>query len=482
MHYLSKDDQVFLTQVDNHARGRSKINSRFGYDFYLSLLADLQKVAFPGLIVVAAIVAGEFGLTADARSEPRSFFLAAGLLGAVVFSAISAYFNLNWGHAKQPQVLAAVIALTASFAILTGFIYFLIPQQFLWKWLGQWYCLSLFMAVVLRSSLALLAKTSAGAEGVAPNVAVYGPAALAERIARLIRTQENSDVEIYVERQGFASARDRTIDALINGVQTGKYSRVVLGCHTNDVSCIRDVLAALQNLSVEVQLCLDAAPLSGVFGEPHDSDGLLLLAVQTPPLAPREQLMKAAMDYGLGVIALILAAPVMLLIAVAIKLDSGGPIFFVQSRHGYNQRIVRVIKFRTMTVAEDGAVVVQAVRGDRRVTRVGRILRRTSLDELPQIFNVLRGELSLVGPRPHALAHNEAYSQQIACYAERHKMKPGMTGWAQVNGCRGETRTIEDMRKRVEFDLHYIKNWSIWLDLKILAKTIKVPFSSTNAY
>jgi exopolysaccharide biosynthesis polyprenyl glycosylphosphotransferase len=172
----------------------------------------------------------------------------------------------------------------------------------------------------------------------------------------------------------------------------------------------------------------------------------------------------------------------MLAAAIAIKLDSRGPVFFIQSRHGYNHRVIRVVKFRTMTVAEDGAVVTQAVRGDKRVTRVGRFLRRTSLDELPQLFNVLRGELSLIGPRPHAVTHNESYSQILARYANRHKVKPGITGWAQVNGCRGETKTPEDMRKRVELDLYYIKNWSPVLDAQILARTLLVPFYSSNAY
>src|SRR5258706_16458267 len=134
-----------------------------------------------------------------------------------------------------------------------------------------------------------------------------------------------------------------------------------------------------------------------------------------------------------------------------------------------------------MTVAEDGPVVTQAVRGDKRVTRVGRFLRRTSLDELPQLINVMRGELSLVGPRPHAVIHNQSYAEILSNYATRHKVKPGITGWAQVNGCRGETKTPEDMRKRVELDLYYIKNWSAWFDLQILARTLLVPFNS-NAY
>ncbi len=200
------------------------------------------------------------------------------------------------------------------------------------------------------------------------------------------------------------------------------------------------------------------------------------------PLSAREVLIKAAMDYFLGAIALAIFAPAMVVIGIAIKCDSPGPIFFVQRRHGLNHKIIRVFKFRTMTVTEDGPVVTQAVRGDKRVTQVGRFLRRTSLDELPQLINVLRGELSLVGPRPHAVAHNEYYAGILTNYTCRHKVTPGITGLAQVNGCRGETKTLEEMRQRVDFDLCYINNWSPWLDLKILARTLIVPFFSQNAH
>jgi putative colanic acid biosynthesis UDP-glucose lipid carrier transferase len=172
----------------------------------------------------------------------------------------------------------------------------------------------------------------------------------------------------------------------------------------------------------------------------------------------------------------------MLFVAAAIKLDSSGPVFFIQSRHGYNHRIIRIVKFRTMTVAEDGVDIRQAVRGDHRITRVGAFLRSTSLDELPQLFNVVRGELSLVGPRPHAVIHNNWYAEKLARYSCRHKVKPGITGLAQIRGCRGETSTPEAMQKRLEFDLEYIKNWSPWLDLAILARTAFVPFFDRSAY
>ncbi len=172
----------------------------------------------------------------------------------------------------------------------------------------------------------------------------------------------------------------------------------------------------------------------------------------------------------------------MALIAIAIKLDSKGPVLFRQRRHGYNYRVVEVLKFRTMTVMEDGAQITQATKNDKRITRVGAFLRRTSLDELPQFWNVIRGDMSIVGPRPHAIAHNNYYDDLIENYANRHRVKPGITGWAQVHGFRGETATPDMMANRVRYDLEYIENWSLWLDLKIVIMTPLFGLFRRSAY
>jgi len=181
--------------------------------------------------------------------------------------------------------------------------------------------------------------------------------------------------------------------------------------------------------------------------------------------------LKALQDYALAAIGLFLALPIFLVIALAIKLDSRGPVLFRQRRHGRDHRIITVLKFRTMNVCEDGDKVTQARRGDTRITRIGWLLRRSSLDELPQLINVLRGEMSIVGPRPHALAHNAYYGSLIENYGERHQVKPGITGWAQVHGFRGETSSLELMASRVRYDLEYVENRSVWLDLKIIVMT-----------
>jgi len=170
------------------------------------------------------------------------------------------------------------------------------------------------------------------------------------------------------------------------------------------------------------------------------------------------------------------------IVALAIKLDSPGPVLFMQTRHGFNGKRFKILKFRTMTVLEDGATIPQAVRGDSRVTRIGLWLRKTSIDEIPQFFNVLKGDMSIVGPRPHAVAHDSYYAELISRYAFRHHVKPGITGWAQVHGCRGETRTVHSMKERVDHDIWYVGNWSLLLDLYIILRTAVEVMRSRNAY
>jgi exopolysaccharide biosynthesis polyprenyl glycosylphosphotransferase len=178
------------------------------------------------------------------------------------------------------------------------------------------------------------------------------------------------------------------------------------------------------------------------------------------------------LDVAVACLALLVLAPLLVLVALAIRLDAPGPVLFRQTRTGLSGRVFRIYKFRTMRVLEDGPEVRQACRSDARVTCVGRLLRRTHLDELPQLLNVLRGEMALVGPRPHALAHDQHYGREIPAYRLRFQVKPGMTGWAQVNGARGETPTLEHMQRRIDLDLWYAENRSLWLDLQILVRTV----------
>jgi putative colanic acid biosysnthesis UDP-glucose lipid carrier transferase len=213
-----------------------------------------------------------------------------------------------------------------------------------------------------------------------------------------------------------------------------------------------------------------------------EMNGIPMLAICDTPFHGMNAVRKRAIDIALASLGILLASPLMLLAAIAVKLSSPGPVLFKQRRYGLHGEQILVYKFRSMTVCEDGEVLVQAQRGDLRTTALGRFLRRTSLDELPQLFNVLTGTMSFVGPRPHAVAHNELYRKLISGYMIRHKVRPGMTGWAQVHGLRGETANVEQMRQRVEYDLDYLRHWSLWLDFKILLRTALIVIHGRNAH
>ena len=245
---------------------------------------------------------------------------------------------------------------------------------------------------------------------------------------------------------------------------------------------IRGVIQRLADTTASVYIVPDLFVFQMLNSRWTDIQGLPVVSVFENPFYGIDGMLKRCVDVTLACFALVLLAIPMLLIAIAVKLTSPGPVFFRQLRYGLDGKEILVWKFRSMNVQENGALVKQATRNDRRLTPIGGFLRITSIDELPQIFNVLTGEMSLVGPRPHANAHNEFYRSQIEGYMLRHKVTPGITGLAQVNGCRGETDTLDKMEKRVLFDHQYIREWSIWLDLQIIYKTFAVVFGRHNAY
>lgn len=251
------------------------------------------------------------------------------------------------------------------------------------------------------------------------------------------------------------------------------------GFRAEQLASLTDALGVLPQ---SVRLIPDAS-LETLLHLPIRSVGRVLsVELQTGPMNAVQRFAKRAFDFTTAFVLLVATAPLLALVALAIKLDSAGPVLFVQRRLGYRGLQFSIFKFRTMSVLEDGSEVHQAQKGDRRVTRVGRFLRRTSLDELPQLFNIVRGEMSLVGPRPHAVAHDVYYARHIWLYELRQHVLPGMTGWAQVNGCRGETISPADMRKRVEYDIYYIKNASLAFDVKILFLTIGEVIRQRNAH
>jgi putative colanic acid biosynthesis UDP-glucose lipid carrier transferase len=247
-----------------------------------------------------------------------------------------------------------------------------------------------------------------------------------------------------------------------------------------NVPRIGELINTLRDTTASVYFVPDAFAFDLIQGRIVEINGMPALSVCETPLHGMEAVFKRSMDIVLAGLGLVLLSPFLLLIAAAVRLTSRGPALFRQRRYGLDGEEILVYKFRSMRVCEDGPVVTQAHKGDPRITPIGAFLRRTSLDELPQLINVLQGKMSLVGPRPHAVAHNEQYRKLIDGYMIRHKVRPGITGLAQVNGLRGETRTLEKMCERVRYDLEYLRNWSPWLDIRILFKTIGVVIRDRN--
>ena len=245
---------------------------------------------------------------------------------------------------------------------------------------------------------------------------------------------------------------------------------------------IRKLLDDLHDTTASIYFMPDVNIFDMMQSRFDNVGGVPVVAICESPYSGVDSVVKSTSDIVLAALLLILLSPLMLCIALAVKFTSVGPAIFKQRRYGLDGEEITVYKFRSMTVSEDGNKIDQAQKNDPRITKIGAFLRRTSLDELPQFINVLQGRMSIVGPRPHAVAHNELYRTLIKGYMLRHKIKPGITGWAQVNGLRGETEVLEKMQARIEYDLYYLRNWSIWLDLWIIMLTAWVVLRRDNAY
>jgi len=245
---------------------------------------------------------------------------------------------------------------------------------------------------------------------------------------------------------------------------------------------IQSLLESLQNTTASIHFVPDIFGVSVIQGRLEDMGGVPVVGLMVAPFTGINGFIKRVSDIVLSTLILILISPILVMLAIGVKVSSPGPVIFRQRRTGLDGEIIEVYKFRSMRTTDDGAVVKQATRDDPRITPFGAFIRKTSLDELPQFVNVLQGRMSIVGPRPHAVAHNEQYRKLVKAYMARHKVKPGITGWAQVNGLRGETDTLDKMAARIEYDLEYLRNWTLGLDLLIIARTVKLVFLDRSAY
>ena len=273
-----------------------------------------------------------------------------------------------------------------------------------------------------------------------------------------------------------------SLNMLPQYVRSHDISTIYLSLPMANQMRILNILDELKDTTASIYFVPDTFMTDLIQGHMGQIDGIPVVAVCETPFQGFNGFLKRLSDIVFSLIIITLISPLLLIIALAVKFTSPGPIIFKQRRYGLDGKEILVYKFRSMTVTEDGNQITQAQKQDKRITPLGAFLRKSSLDELPQFFNVLQGRMSVVGPRPHAVAHNELYRKQIKGYMIRHKVKPGITGWAQVNGLRGETDTLEKMKDRIDFDLDYLRNWSLRLDAHIILKTILVVFKDQNAY
>lgn len=384
-------------------------------------------------------------------------------------------------------------------AFVTTFL-FLFAAAFLLKisaiysrvWTVSFAMAAFFGTLIARLVAARLLKLVGGRQLFTRNVVICGNGPQARRLLQHIgrvRPQFVSLVGLFTDLEATKSECSQCpilggVDDVVTYARENEVDDIVIALPWSADEQIAALVAKLRVLPVNVYLGADLIGFSVALRQPPDHFGNLpIMEIMGRPLSGWGALLKATEDYVLGFLFAVALSPVMLLIALAIKLDSRGPVLFRQKRYGFVNTTFHILKFRTMKHTPISATKTeQAVRNDPRVTRVGRFLRRWSLDEIPQIFNVLSGSMSLVGPRPHAIDHDEEYAQKIRGYFARHRVKPGITGWAQVNGLRGQTDTVDKMERRVQYDISYVENWSLLFDLRILALTGYALLSGRNAY
>ncbi len=414
------------------------------------------------------------------------------LLVPLAFSSAGIYQSWRGGLliSEMRRVTLALIGVIL-ILILLGFVT-KTSSDYSRLWLGGWALLSwmLLMAyhVFLRFALRWIRQKGFNTR----SIAVIGAGELGREVVRRINEASWTGLKVVglyddnsrLHHHVLDGVRVRgDINSLLKLMTRRKIDEVWVALPLRAEARVKEILFELRHHTVTVRFVPDIFGFRLLRHSVSSVAGIPVMNLNSTPMVGVNRVIKGVSDRLLSLVILILISPVMFVIAIAVKLSSSGPVLFRQRRHGWDGKPIKVYKFRTMAVhQENKGTVTQASRNDPRITSIGAFLRRTSLDELPQFFNVLQGRMSIVGPRPHAMEHTEQYKDMVDAYMQRHKVKPGITGWAQINGWRGETDTLDKMKKRVEYDLYYIENWSIWFDLKIIALTILRGFTDKSAY
>lgn len=407
-----------------------------------------------------------FALTFPGRNRFRENLIAAGVdiasswVMLVGILALCGYATRSLGYFEEEALLAWLVATPL--------------LQWVAVWIGQ--------RIVRRTAARPEARRSA---------IVIGAGPLGVKVARALVDSEDHGIDFigYFDDRTDDRVHELASKQRLGGLRdvadyVGRHGirEVFITLPLGSQPRIVELLEQVQGTTASLYFVPDVFGISIIQGRLQDMNGVPVVGICETPFTGTNELVKRISDIVLASVILVLISPILLILAIGVKLSSPGPIIFKQRRNGLDGEEIVVYKFRSMRAQDNGPVVRQATKGDPRITPFGAFIRRTSLDELPQFFNVLQGRMSIVGPRPHAVAHNEEYRRLIKAYMVRHKVKPGITGWAQVNGHRGETDTIEKMQARVEYDLEYLRNWSLGLDLQIIVRTIRLVFFDRNAY
>ena len=454
------------------------------------------KISVVQRLVDALLIIGAFRLIGWVfEVPPENYQLGFAVITALCFYVVGQARGIygSWRISTiRSEIGEIILVWTIAFALILVMAYVTkTSANFSRRVVLTWLVLSPSLLVAARLSVRILLHELRRRGKNTRSVAIVGTSRVARQMVEKINAMswtgmvfngyyDDTPVERLPTEQAFVLAGD--LSELLVLAREGKIDVVYIALPMHDEQRIIDLVNRFADTTASLYLLPDSFIFELMNARWISLDGLPIISIYETPFYGVDGWVKRMEDIILGSAILAVIALPMLLVAFAVKLTSPGPVFFKQRRYGLKGEVVHVWKFRSMTVCEDGVNIPQAKLGDARVTPLGAFLRKTSLDELPQFINVLQGTMSVVGPRPHAVAHNEEYRRLIQGYMLRHKVKPGITGLAQVNGWRGETDTLDKMQKRVECDLQYMQKWSLWLDLKIVWLTIWRGFGGHNAY
>jgi putative colanic acid biosynthesis UDP-glucose lipid carrier transferase len=456
---------------------------------YMVLFA-LRRTS-PALVVVLSFFIVTWALQTQFNELYNALLIIATLLALILFPGTNQQGNNLTPHVS---VISLSVATRWSLLILLLLLFGYATKTsaiFSRKALFAWFIVTPPLIVLTQITIEILIARMLLSAGNARKAVIAGAGDLGQTLASKI----NSSPIVGAELEGFFD--DRGEERLPNAfsfpllgklkdlpdyVRTHKSDLIFITLPLRNIQRVTDLLDNLHDTTASVYFIPDVFVFDLIQCRTADIDGLPAIALCETPFQGTHGMIKTASDYVIAMLVLMLVSPLMIAIAIAIKLTSNESVIFKQRRYGLDGREIIVYKFRTMKVSEDADHVPQATQNDDRVTKVGAFLRKYSLDELPQFINVLQGRMSVVGPRPHAIAHNEHYRPLIKGYMVRHKVNPGITGLAQVSGYRGETKTVDAMRDRVKYDLEYLRNWSLSLDLQIIFRTLRIMFKNDMAY